>query len=158
MVRNLCLAATAAVLFLVAGCTTAPVVEPDSDWVVMKPLIYDYDVVFDCVNEMITDEGFQVALADRATGQIETGFIKGNEDRVKGVQVGRRIRATVSKDRPREFTVHLVATRVERDVSTTQQPGEWRYVGRDAELLERLHRRFDREVEKRYKPPAPDKG
>lgn len=147
------LVASVAVL---SGCSSAPTQEPQSDYVELKPLIYDYSVVFDCAAETITDEGFQVAKADREAGTIETANVKEGEDHVRRVETGRRIRAKVVKSGPKEFVVRFAATRIERDASSSTQLGEWYYVGRDEVLLEKLKKRFDQEVEKRYRKP--DKG
>jgi hypothetical protein len=138
------------------GCSSPPTREPESDYVEMKPLIYDYAVVFDCVAETIADEGFQVERADRDSGSLETKEVPGREDLIKHVQDGRRIRARVVETAKKNYIVRLCASKLERDVGSSNY-GEWRYLGPDAELLERLKKRFDKEVEKRYKPRA-DKG
>jgi hypothetical protein len=139
-----------------AGCSGAPTTEPESDYTEVKPLIYDYGLVYDCVAEAITEEGFQVASGDRDRGVIESNAVEGVEDRVKGIQPGQRVRARVVKKGAKDFVVRLAATKVER-TTTPNEIGPWRYVGRDEALLERLMKRFDQQVEKRYKP-APDKG
>ena len=138
-------------LAFLAGCGSPPVKEPESDYIEMKPLIYEYATVFDCTAEMIADEGFQVERADRDSGMLETKEVPGHEDLLKHVQEGRRIKARVVTTAKKNFIVRLAASRLERDF-TNNAVGEWRYVGKDAELLERLKKRFDKEVEKRYKP------
>jgi hypothetical protein len=139
-------------LALAGGCTSSQTVaEPEADFIELTPLIYDYGVVFDCATETITDEGFQVAKADRDSGTIETGNVKENEDRVRSVDVGHRVRAIVVKNGPKDFRVRFAATRIERTNEASKAVGEWHYVGKDAVLLEKLKKRFDQEVEKRYR-------
>jgi hypothetical protein len=152
--RTFLVALSACLLLL--GCSSAPTREPDGDYAELKPLLYDYGLVFDCVAETIADEGFQVERADRETGVLETKAVPGQEDLVKRCQDGRRIRARVVRSGPKDFIVRLAASRLERDTTSTNV-GEWRYLGRDEELLDRLKKRFDKEVEKRYKPRT-DKG
>jgi hypothetical protein len=145
------------VLGLLSGCRSHPgVVEPESDYIEMRPLIYDYGTVFDCIAEAITEEGLPVKEADRVKGTIETAYVAGTEDRVKGSQTGSRVRARVLKLGPKDFVVRLAATRLVREVDRDNQAGDWQYVGRDQELLDRLKKRFDKQVDKRYK--ATDKG
>ena len=138
------------------ACKTPQPAEPEADYTVLRPLLYDYALVFDCATETFLDEGFQVAKGDRDSGVIDTGFVPGTEDHVKGRQEGRRLRALVVKNGPRDFSVKMAATRVERKISK-DDPGPWIYVGPDVPLMEKLKKRFDKNVEKRYKP-APEKG
>ncbi|MEZ0228173.1 MAG: hypothetical protein ACAI25_06075 [Planctomycetota bacterium] len=139
------------------GCTSAPVVEPESDYIEMRPLIYDYGTVFDCVAEAITEEGLPVQEADRVKGTIETNYIPGKQDALTGVQIGSRVKAQVVKVGAKDFIVRMTATKLERDIARDNQPGEWRYVKRDEDLLDKIRRRFDKQVDKRYKA-ASDKG
>jgi hypothetical protein len=133
-------------------------IEPESDYVEVRPLLYDYGLVFECVTESVQDEGFHVATADRELGLIETNTIPGREDRLARVQAGTRIRATVLRRAPKDFVVRMTATQLERDLGATPDGmGDWRYKGRDDDVLERLRKRFDTRVEARYRPP-PDKG
>ena len=143
-------------LLSVAGCSSPPTREPESDYAEVKPLLYDYGLVFDCVAESIADEGFQVQLADRDAGTLETKEIPGHEDLLRHVQDGQRIRARVIRTDKKNFIVRLAASRLERE-SSSNALGEWHYLGPDEALLDRLKKRFDKEVEKRYKPKA-DKG
>ncbi len=146
----------ATLVMLLSGCSSTPGTEPDSDYIEMRPLIYDYGTVFDCVAEAITEEGLSVKEADRVKGTIETDFIPGDEDRLKGTQTGSRVRARVLKTATKNYVVRMAATKLVRDVGRDNVPGEWRYVSRDKDLLDRLRRRFDKQVDKRYK--AADKG
>jgi hypothetical protein len=148
--------AASSILFL-SGCRSAPSAEPESDYLEMRPLIYDYGTVFDCIAEAITEEGLPVKEADRVKGTIETNFVPGDEDRLHGTQTGSRVRARVLKQGPKDFVVRLAATRLTREVGRDNQPGEWHYVARDKDLLDKLRLRFDKQVDKRYKA-APDKG
>jgi uncharacterized lipoprotein len=144
-------------LLLVAGCSSAAPVESDNDYVEMRPLIYDYGVVFDCVAEAIAEEGLAVKDADRDKGTLETDYVAGKEDRLHGTQKGSRVKACVVRHGPKDFMVRMMATQLERDLGRDNIPGEWRYNGRDQELLDRLRKRFDKQVDKRYKA-APDRG
>jgi ribosomal protein S1 len=148
------LAAFWALLF--TGCSSTPVTEPESDYIEMRPLIYDYGTVFDCVAEAITEEGLPVQEADRVKGTIETNYIPGKEDRLKNTQEGSRVKARVVKTGPKDFIVRMAATRYERDIRDNQ-PAEWHYLGSDEALLDKLRKRFDKQVDKRYKA-ASDKG
>ncbi len=143
---------------LLAGCSSAPIMEPDTDFVEMRPLIYDYGTVFDCVTEAITEEGLPVHEADRVKGTIETNYLPGKQDSLAMTQVGSRVRARVVTTGPKDFIVRMAATRLERDIARDNTPGEWRYVGRDEELLEKLKKRFDKQVDKRYKAASDNKG
>lgn len=147
--------AALSVLFL-GGCTSTPAAEPESDFIEMRPLIYDYGTVFDCIAEAITEEGLPVKEADRVKGIIETNYVPGNEDRIHGTQTGTRVRARVLQQGPKDFVVRMAATRLEREVGRDNVPGEWHYMSRDKDMLDRLRRRFDKQVDKRYK--AADKG
>jgi uncharacterized lipoprotein len=144
--------ALASLLYL-AGCSSHETREPESDYIELTPLIYDYGVVFDCASEAITDENFPVLVADRSTGEIETKTVRGSEDRVKAVETGRRIKARVLKKGEKNYVVRFAATKLERkiDNDVSSPIGEWKYVGKDDDLLEKLKKRFDMEVDKRYK-------
>jgi hypothetical protein len=154
---TIAVALVAPLAVLISGCTSVPATEPESDYIEMRPLIYDYGTVFDCVAEAITEEGLPVHEADRVKGTIETNFIPGNQDSLKGTQTGSRVKAQVVKLGPKDFIVRMTATRLERDIARDNQPGEWRYVKRDDDLLDRIRKRFDKQVDKRYKA-ASDKG
>ena|SRR2546423_682896 len=143
------------VLVVLVGCRSTAHQEPTSDYVEMRPLIYDYGLVFDCVAEAISEEGLPVDKADRSTGEIETKFVKGTEDLVRSIATGSRVHAFVVKQGQKDFIVRLAASKLEREL-TSGSPGDWTYAGRDDELLERVRKRFDKQVEKRYKPA--DKG
>lgn len=144
-------------LFAATGCHSTPAAEPEADYAEMRPLIYDYGTVFDCVTEAITEEGLPVQEADRVKGTVETAAVPGVEDRVKGTQPGSRVRARVIRQGPKDFIVRMAATRLVRDLGRDNVPGEWRYAGRDQELLDRVRKRFDKQVDKRYKA-TPDRG
>ncbi|MBI3723563.1 hypothetical protein HY251_06370 [bacterium] len=133
------------------GCRSTRIEVPETDYTEMSSLHYEYEVVFDCLSASILEEGFQVARADRDSGDLETNAVPGLEDHVRGTQEGRRIRARVEKNGPKDIKVRFAATRLEREYSPTT-PGEWRYVGSDAGLVEKIKQRFDKNVEKRYKP------
>lgn len=139
------------------GCTSTPATEPETDYIEMRPLIYDYGTVFDCVAEAITEEGLPVKEADRVKGTIETNYLPGKENRLEGTQLGSHVRARVVKIGPKDFIVRMAATRLARDVGRDNQPAEWRYLGKDEDLLDKLRKRFDKQVDKRYKA-ASDKG
>ncbi len=80
-------------------------------------------------------------------------FVPGREDRTRDVLESLRVRARVEKLGPKKFVLHFAASRFAGDVAPAgQTPGEWRFVGRDDALLARLRARFDRNVEKRYRP------
>jgi hypothetical protein len=143
-------------LVLAAGCHSAPSLEPEADYVEMTPLIYNYDTVFDCVAEAITEECLAVKEADRVHGSLESDVVPGPEDRVKGVQTGKRIRARVVTRGAKDFKVRVAATRLARDLNRDNTIGEWHYVGSDEDLLAKFKARFDKQVDKRYK--APDRG
>lgn len=153
MERTCSIAVALVALFLagLGGCSSSEVKEPDSDYIEMRPLIYDYGTVFDCVAEAIAEEGLPVQNADRVKGTIETAYIPGTENRLEGTQQGSRVRAAVIKQGPKDFIVRMAATRLVRDLGRDNQPGEWKYVGRDKELLDKLRARFDKQVDKRYK-------
>ena len=136
---------------LLAGCSSTPVTEPESDYIEMRPLIYDYGTVFDCVAEAITEEGLAVHEADRVKGAIETKFVPGTEDRLNNLQAGSRVKARVLKVGAKDFIVRMCATRYEREIARDNQPTEWRYLGSDEVLLDKLRKRFDKQVDKRYK-------
>src|SRR5262249_32770986 len=138
------------------GCHSAPSQEPEGDYVEMRPLIYNYDTVFDCVAEAITEEGLPVKEADRVHGALESDVIPGAEDRVKGFQIGTRIKARVVTRGPKDFMVRVAATRLSRDLNRDNTTGEWRYTGSDDELLGKFKARFEKQVDKRYK--APERG
>src|SRR6476469_9715299 len=122
--------ALAALLGLyLSGCSSAPPVEPESDFIEMRPLIYDYGTVFDCVTEAISEEGLPVKEADRVKGSIVTDCVPGPEDHIKGTQAGSRVRADVVTKGPKDFVVRMAATRLVRDVGRDNQAGEWRYSG-----------------------------
>ncbi len=141
--------------FLLAGlvgCTSSnQVVEPETDYVEMRPLLYDYGTVYDCVAEAITEEGFQVKQGDRSRGTIETAYVPGEEDHVRHSQKGVRVKAKVVQKGPKDFIVRITATRLERDIQKDNQPGDWRYVSSDQDLIDRLKARFNKQVDKRYK-------
>ena len=141
---------------LLAGCHSAPSVEPEGDYVEMRPLIYNYDTVFDCVAEAIAEECLSVKEADRVHGSLESDVVPGAEDRLKGFQTGKRIRARVVTRGPKDFMVRVAATRLSRDLNRDNTTGEWRYAGADEDLLAKFKARFDKQVDKRYK--APDRG
>jgi hypothetical protein len=157
LTSTIAVALAASWALMAVGCSSTPVTEPESDFIEMRPLIYDYGTVFDCVAEAITEEGLPVQEADRVKGTIETNYSPGNEDRLHGLQSGSRVRAKVLKIGPKDFIVRMAATRLEREIGRDNQPGEWRYVGRDEALLDKLRKRFDKQVDKRYKA-ASDKG
>ncbi len=143
-----------AVAFL-TGCGATRIEVPEKDYSDLSPLNYDYDMVFDCLSASILEEGFQVAKADRDAGTLETSVLLGRQDHVKGTEEGRRIRAVVSRNGPKDQKVRYAATRLEREYSPTT-PGDWRYTGSDQALVEKLKKTFEKNVEKRYKPA--DKG
>jgi hypothetical protein len=138
------------------GCHSTPTVEPESDYIEMRPLIYNYDTVFDCVAEAITEEGLSVKEADRVHGTLESVVVPGAEDRLKGLQSGARIKARVVTEGPKDFTIRVTATRLERELNRDNSTSEWRYAGRDEDLLAKFKKRFDRQVDKRYR--SPDRG
>lgn len=147
----LLLTAAPSVAVSLGGCSDPPAREAETDYDEVSPLIYDYGLVFDCVAEMIADEGFQVGRADRDGGTLETKDVPEHEDLLRHVQAGHRIHARVLKTGDKSFVVKIAASKIERDYSANVV-GEWRYLGRDADLMDRLKKRFDKEVEKRYKP------
>ncbi len=145
------------VLLLVAGCSSPPALEQEGDYVEILPLIYDYGLVFDCAAEAIAEEGLPVTDADRDKGTLETEPVPGRTDRLHGTQAGTRVKVLLLRRGDKNFAVRLLAAKLERDLGSDNIPGEWRYAGKDEILLERLKKRFEQQVNKRYKP-APDRG
>ena len=150
--QRLRVAVASSLLAFLVGCGTSnQIVEPETDYVEMRPLLYDYGTVYDAVAEAVTEEGFQVKKGDRSQGTIETAYVPGEEDHIKHSQTGVRVKARVFQKGPKDFTVRLTATRLVRDIQKDNQPGDWRYVSSDQELIDRLKARFNKQVDKRYK-------
>jgi hypothetical protein len=113
-------------------------------------------VIWDATSETLSQEGFPIAEKTEhgdESGVMTSRTVSVRTDKLNGKEEGRRVTARITKQAPKKFKLELAASRFDREGGTpTVAPGDWRYVGRDEELLVKLRARLDKNIERRYRP------
>jgi len=133
------------VLLLGAGCGTISS-EPDTTYEDLPPQAYPFDTLWECSIEAAEGIGFHLEDSERdgSTGYFVTNVVEVDQDLVRRVKVGHRLRAKISPQ-GEAFRVQVSASRFEDD-----EGQGWSYLTKDPDLLAKYKAKLRQTIAARY--------